>query len=160
MTAASRLLRRRALLFLLRGLRVCGQHFASMVTFAVLGVALMITLTSSSFYDGAARTREDSLPLESSGLELLKGMKRDEAFTTYRITFYVYSDEEQRRSLQEYLTAYSFYLRRQGYPDGIAEVNFLRVTSEADEEDARLLISQVGSWVAGRDIHLSVIDLR
>ena len=159
MDARPSLMRRRGRRLLLRTIRLVRHHYGSLFTLLVLSVALVFVLRSPDF---ARRSVAESQTPETQGsrAELLSALKKDEALPNYQIAFYVYAEESQRRPVEEYLRHHLRFLRQQGYPPGVMEVNFLHVTNEAEEIEAIKLVSQVAGWVAGRDIHLSVIDLR
>ena len=75
------------------------------------------------------------------------------------VLFIIYDHEEQRRPFQEYLSRL-LPMNAGSYPDGVREVNFLRVENAAEEEEAIRLIRHIRDWVGFLGIRLTVMDLR
>ena len=160
MIAAARPLRRRARLILLQGLRVCRQHSGSMITFAVLSVALAFALTSSSFSSRVESTIASPPP--ASKIQLPEGFRRAHPPVTPRVTFYLYEDEAERKLYSDILRSDFTAMGRMGLPDYIGEVHFLRVVTEAEERYAAYLVTEMTGFAGEQGLSFSVriVDLR
>jgi hypothetical protein len=157
MIATGRRRRRRARLLALLCLRTCRRHYLSAVSFAVLGVVLAFALTSSSIIRDA-EPEEPSPP--AARLEVLVVAAVVSAVQEPRVTYYLYVDENQRNLLQAVVRSDIYYLERQGLPNNIGEVHFLRVANETDELYVRFLLNELVSFTATEGIQVSIIDLR
>jgi hypothetical protein len=166
MAATGRPPRRRTRLLLLRTLRVCRRHYGSLITLTALAVALSIALTSPSFSSGRSEEEEDvaaSEPALTSAdrLRLTQGFGRAvPPVAVPRVTYYLYDDEEERDLLTSILRRDYTDMTRKGLPNYIGEVHFLPVTTEAEEDYASFLVSEIVAWAKTDGVTVNVVDLR
>lgn len=145
----------------LRTLRVCRRHYGSLVTFAVLAVALSVALTSSSFSTRAAEQDTDPAPPPASRIRLTQGFGRAvPPQAVPRVTYYLYADEAERELLASILRTDFTAMARMGLPNYIGEVHFIRVTTEAEEDYASFLVNEVVAWAKTDGVTVDVVDLR
>ena len=144
-------------LLLRRSARVLRHHYGSLFTAAALAVAVTVALTSSSFSHRAVREVEPpAAPIELS----VDTLKPAPAPADPRVTYYLYEDESQRALLIDIVRRDYTAMSQMGLPNYIGEVNFLRVSTKAEEDYANFLVSEVVAWAKVGGLTVNVVDLR
>ena len=140
-------------LLLRRSARVLRHHYGSLFTAAALSVAVTVALTSSSF---SHRAVPPAAPIELS----VDTLKPAPAPADPRVTYYLYEDESQRALLIDIVRRDYTAMSQMGLPNYIGEVNFLRVSTPAEEDYAAFLVSEVVAWAKVGGLTVNVVDLR
>jgi hypothetical protein len=149
--------RQRIRRLLRRSARVLRHHYGSLFTLAALAVALTVALTNSSF----SRSADGEVAPPAAPIELRAGVATPvPAPADARVTYYLYEDEAQRALLMDILRRDYTAMTRMGLPDYIGEVNFLRVSTPAEEDYANFLVSEVVAWAKVGGLTVNVVDLR
>jgi hypothetical protein len=159
-TTHGRTRRWRAQLWWRRGLRTVRRHYGSLITVGVLGVALAVALTSSSFTSGGSQAGEEAAP-PASKIQLTPGYQRNIAAAPGpRVTYYLYEDEQERAILTDILRRDFTNMRRMGLPNYIGEVHFLRVSTDLDEAYLSYLYNEVVALAKADGLTVNIVDLR
>jgi hypothetical protein len=159
-TTRSRSRRWRAQRWWLRGVRIVRRHYGSMITVGVLGVALAVALTSSSFGGAASPDGGEPVP-PASKIQLSPGYRTAiTAAPEPRVTYYLYEDERERELLTDILRRDFTNMTRMGLPNYIGEVHFLKVSTDLEEDYLSFLLSEVVALAKADGLTVNIVDLR
>jgi hypothetical protein len=137
------------------------QHYGSAISFGVIGAALVFALTGSSASKSTNRG-----PSASTGSPVTNAIRLPANFRQLllpaqpRVTYYLYDDDEQYALLRAVVRTDSAYIDRQGLPNNIGEVYFLRAVTNEEEADAQKVLAAASASAEERGYQFDVVDLR
>jgi hypothetical protein len=161
MIATSRQLRQRAIVAVRCCLRLARRHYGSAISFAVIGAALVLALTGSS----SSRTSSQSSAsvarsTATNRIRLPAGFRQPLLPAQPRVTYYLYDDDEQYALLRAVVRSDSAYIERQGLPNNIGEVHFLRIVTDEEQSAAQTELAAASTSAQERGYQFDVVDLR
>jgi hypothetical protein len=155
MIAARRARQRHWLLFA-HATRALRRHFLSLLSLAIIIVALAVTLTTASIKDAdtapeAPALAQPEVPFPGSGPET--------AVVVPRVTYYLYDEPSQREAIETAMRGDGSYFQRRNILTDFGDVFFLEATPETAAL-LGILAYEIAPAAPSKGYEVVIVDLR